>query len=643
MFSTPDIKTLEEDVRTLFNKHSARNPQTKEVQDAIESVSRLEFSSGDDRARGLMIVSRLLRAQSKPLDALRTYLDAVEVTRNRKLKAKVLLAVSATAKELLTKKYSRQISDSSANREVTSIIRQIIAAEGDSDDATQLRVYLSLLTRDALAAIHEGHTAAAANPKYLPDFIAVIGKMMARSDFDRLAPVVGRAIKDLSEQIVAAGQYAFLAGVRLKFNGKLVEDGWLSPLTLTEIEQHLENASSEEVRSLARDKTLFLYEYPQCEEIKQCILERYYSLIVQPEVESKRAKSAKAYLEQSAKTVAFWQDRSYRDLVVTRAVSSLVERDSPEARMVLGIVNLLEGNDKEAEHHFRASIVADTLYAKTGATSFRHQLSQADRKRFTEKRADYSGVKKTDTALVVCADVKYFNRYARVYCGSLRDLGSNARVHFHLSANSRAEAEQAFKAALGDFANVSMSSEDNSLSYTRMPTYYASMRFLQAPNFLRNVASRVFLTDIDVLFREDPTAVMKSQSWVNADVGFRIYDRVRVLSQSRVPNDPIMRFPRLLPWSQVNAAFLAIFDTPRGHRIAERIADDMHRHLGRALTEADSAWWVDQNSLRMSLIAAAEDPAVQIVNIEDVGMPYGVFLYSARKNLPGDLGVFYRR
>ncbi|MBD8555643.1 hypothetical protein IFT84_14120 [Rhizobium sp. CFBP 8762] len=640
MNTSSEISNISASVKSILSRHSARHPINQEIAKTVAGIKQIDFKPGADKAQAEILLSRLYRAVNSPIDAIEHLHSALTATNDVQLQETSLRLVNETAKELLTKKYSRQVKDASANKKVANALKQVVEVAGHLPGSAQLRIYLSLLTRKAVSAIELAKTAAQDDPRFLRDFIATINKVMARSDFASLAAQVAEAVKDLAPSLASNGYFSFLIAVRIKSQSLLVKVGRLAPVSLEEVLVFLRTAKSKDISALARDKTIFLYSYPDDEEIKLAVLRYYYSKIVK---KRKNAQVAKAYLEQCAKTIRFWAHAKFQAKVIEHVSACLGDDDGPDASIVRGSILLLEQKEALAAQAYGNSILSGTLYAETGATSFYDHLYAYHRKSFTDRRADFSGVQHTDTAFVVCADVKYFERYALLYSNSLRNSGNQTRIHFHLSASSHQEALDAADKCLSGVKNVSISSESNDLKYTRMPTYYASMRFLQAPKFLKHVASRVFLTDIDVLFRVNPDEVINAKAWDAADVGFRIYDHVRVLKQSRFPHDTIYRYPRLLPWSQINAAFLALFDTERGQLIAERISDDMHRHLGRALINAKSAWWVDQNSLRKSLITIVNDELGRVVNIEDVGMPYGGFLYDGLQIMTGDLGTFKRK
>ena len=85
----------------------------------------------------------------------------------------------------------------------------------------------------------------------------------------------------------------------------------------------------------------------------------------------------------------------------------------------------------------------------------------------------------------------------------------------------------------------------------------------------------------------------------------------------------------------VPAACVALFATPQGRVAADQIARDMRRHLGRALAQRTSAWWIDQNSLLRSFLDLRQRPGIRLGNVEDAGLPFGSFSYRDSQAFPG--------
>ncbi len=166
-----------------------------------------------------------------------------------------------------------------------------------------------------------------------------------------------------------------------------------------------------------------------------------------------------------------------------------------------------------------------------------------------------------------------------------------------------------------------------------IPAYYASMRFLKLPFFLDQVADEVVVTDIDVAFRSDPMSLFSSLEASEADLALRIYDRFRVVRETRPGGREIMRYPRIFPWAQINAACLAVRNTRYGHRAARQISEDMARHFAAVMASGRKAWWVDQNALFVSYQHMKTWSGLKILNVEEVGMPFGAFDYSQVRTL----------
>lgn len=384
----------------------------------------------------------------------------------------------------------------------------------------------------------------------------------------------------------------------------------------------------EGARALVRAKDLFLSVYPHDEEIKFKILRGFKEFVA----DRGSGSAAKRLVEISSQTARFWHDDDFRNEIIDCAAVACDGDDSGEANFVQGILAYLQDDMVLANKWFAASVPLSKQLALTGATSFFVDLNENDETPFLTVETDFSQVGRVANAYVCCADEKYFAKHAKAYAASARAHGQSARLHFHIAGSSPDSAYQLFREHLSGVENVSVSWERPALA---IPTYYASMRFLRIEDFLSHVADRVVLTDIDVEFRSSPDAFIERQEFDDADVGFRIYDKVRIVRQATGGRGRIYRYPRILPWSIVNAACLVIKSTDAGRQVAMRVATDMRRHLGRALAERESAWWIDQNSLFMTMKSVATAGEAKVVSLEDIGIPFGSFDYSSVSSLPG--------
>ncbi|WBQ15053.1 hypothetical protein [Sphingobium yanoikuyae] len=391
---------------------------------------------------------------------------------------------------------------------------------------------------------------------------------------------------------------------------------------------YLAERGVEGVRALGRAKDLFLSAYPHDEQIKADIVAGFKQFVAT----RGSGLAAKRLIEISSQTSRFWHEDEFRRDIIAIAADACEADDSGEANFVRGILAFLQGDMALASKWIAASVAMSKQLALTGASSFFVDLNEEDEKPFASVVTDFSRVDRVGKAYVCCADEKYFAKHAKSYASSARAFGDSTRLHFHIAGGAADSAYQLAREHLSDVENVSVSWEMPALS---IPTYYASMRFLRIEDFLTHVADRVVLTDIDVEFRSSADAFIERSAFDEADVGFRIYDKVRIIRHATAKRGRIYRYPRILPWLIVNAACLVINSTDAGRDVAKRVAIDMRRHLGRALAKRESAWWIDQNSLFMTMKAVVGAGDAKVVSLEDIGIPFGSFDYSAVLSLPG--------
>ena len=233
-------------------------------------------------------------------------------------------------------------------------------------------------------------------------------------------------------------------------------------------------------------------------------------------------------------------------------------------------------------------------------------------------------------ALVTCCDSRYFARYAATYAESVRRTGSDSRIHFHI-VNPTDDSVSRFNKLQKKYAGLSLSAETVVVEKT---AYFACVRFLRAPTFLRLLESDILLTDIDVTYPRDPLLFLTDPRVLEADAVMRLYDKVRVAMTAH-GGDLVYRYPRILPWSHVNAACLVLRNTSNGITFAEVVRAEMARHFTELMKHPGSGWWADQNALLAAYRTVRRDwPQITIANVEDIGMPFGAFASG------GDLSIY---
>lgn len=347
-------------------------------------------------------------------------------------------------------------------------------------------------------------------------------------------------------------------------------------------------------------------------------------------------KAARDALTRAAMTKEYWEEARRAELV--SLIASRTPRRAVTAQQHLTRACWLAhaGQFEEAARSFAAAEQsygwnASLEIAYSGRRSFLPAaLREAPRDQEAASRYGDKAVGVTllsgprsqpETMLLACADPKYFARYAEGYLQSVRKTGSMVPVHFHV-INPTDDTIARHAALNARFSNVSLSAERLEVEKT---TYYACVRFLRAPTFLRMLGCDILLTDIDVTYPRDPAPFLDDPRVQEADAVMRFYDKVRV-ARSTMRGDLVYRYPRILPWSHVNAACLVLRNTANGVEFADLVRDEMARHLDELMKYPGSGWWADQNALLAVYRTIKRDrPHVRVVNVEDIGMPFGAF------------------
>lgn len=618
------IADLFAQVDRLTEEHSKRNPRTAEIQLARRQVTRVRGRS--HRAGRALALTQLAIAEGDLTNAVPSLLIAARTgnmaERNRAIELSGDLArlIVAAPERGVTRKAD----------DVPGLYAQLekVARRGSPLLAKRVRTYRRIAAKQLMSALRLAIRRTEEDADAFDDIVLIVGRLLARrrseAAIDRMNDML--ATLDLHEKPeLRSAIYRFQLDARVQAASRSTD----APPTAEEVATFLEENGHDGARALAESKEMFTLAFDGCEPIKDLIVDGFHAYCR----ELPTRAGAKHLLDIASRTQRFWQDPAFRDPLLEEIASMIEQEQTGAADFIRGIVTFLQGGADIAEGHFASATDKSVVLAKTGASSVFADLTQEDEVALLDVDTDFSRVKRTGYAFVCCADLRYFERYAAKYLKSAREKGATIRLHFHIAAPTHHQAYRAFKKVMSGERNVSFSSEVPIFS---IPTYYASMRFLRAPDFLAHVADRVVLTDIDVVFRGNANRFIKSPLFTDADLGLRIYDRVRKVSSYGRGSDKIFRYPRLLPWAQVNAAAVLLVATPSGLRAAEQVSRDMRRHLGRALKDRSSAWWIDQNSLLATLLTLRAEDGVRIVNLEDAGLPYGSFDYSGGETMPGN-------
>ncbi|MBE9605362.1 hypothetical protein IAI18_10830 [Acetobacteraceae bacterium H6797] len=389
--------------------------------------------------------------------------------------------------------------------------------------------------------------------------------------------------------------------------------------------------------SLAQTEKLFHVAEDALEPVREAVVERFCTLLRSEQGLS--ASQVYRVLQLLALRVAYWRDAAWREMV-NRLCTGLVEgRTDTAAFMLRATVAFIEGDEAKTEAEYRQLLDLGLSLGESGATSFFATLPDLPKPSlFTSTELTFEEAPKAPRAVLCCADSRFFKRFARTYARTLRATGDDIRLHFHIADPDDACLEMlaTMRKRMGD---ISASFET---APQKLPAYFASMRFLHLPHFLERVASRVLVTDIDITFRSAVSPMFADPRIAEADLVMRYYERTRAMGSATRASRRVFRHPHMHPWGQVNAAYLAVADTPAGRRAADIIAEDMAGHLDAAVRSALQMWWIDQNALYYSLKRLRAEGGIRIANIEEIGMPYGSYDYSDVRTYEGDSPVFTR-
>ncbi|MBH0238244.1 hypothetical protein [Methylobrevis albus] len=502
----------------------------------------------------------------------------------------------------------------------------------------RLRFHAALIRRDTGTALVIAGENARRGRDAMAEFLSVAETVLARADWRQHGDAAAHAALAARPALVARANRVALLDFRFRFAhaaDRLALFG-LQPVDEAEFRVFTASAGYFELGDFLRRKELFLAAVPEAEAMKQLALAAFARRLARvPRISNLRVATWLARLSQ---TRSFWDDADFRAAQLARAERLAFVPVGGNRRYVTATVAFLRGDLAGAARRLARSgrwQLRAKAFRDAGATFHVALPDGAVTTRFDTPMRLAGPAIRAPAALVCCADAGYFRRYAAAYLASLRRHGSTMRVHFHIAATRPGIEEEARTLAESD-GNVGLSFETPPLT---LPAYYASMRFLRGPEFLGVVADTVILTDIDVRFRAAPEAL--AAAFADADLGLRMYDRVRIVRASQGEKRPIMRYPRLHPWAQINAACVVLRATPAGITAAERIARDIAQHLDHAIEAGNRAWWIDQNALFYSYRRIAAGPC-RIGNVEDAALPFGSFDYGEVEALGARSPVFLR-
>lgn len=633
-----ELRRLDAQKVQLIQAHGPRSPQTDQIGALIRRYEEVADNSARHRVRAKLAVADLHVALGDAGSVLSALADVAEHGDEVAKSKSVALAATVMSK-VKSKKFARSVNKENQGN-LCDLAEKIASKSQDGYDLNRLRMFVASLERKPRIALALADDNLVLNPNAaVRDFTVLVRNILRRKDYRKFLPEIGRILGARVAEFEGNGGRSFVQGMRLRFHS---DPEGLSTLGLSSIdkmtsERFLTEASFDEVASFANGRELFLYVGEGDEEIKLAALEELRRRIAA----DPKAKSVSVlnYIRRASNTIRFWSDAAWRDEALAFVEVAAGGAGDHHLQMTMGIVAFLRQDYSAAGEYFIASVDGDTPFAGTGAASYFLNLPSDDQSRrfASQENVAFEARSRGSDAIVACADGGYLKRYAEGYLKSLRAVGSKALVHFHV-AGDQSELEQ-FTTSLNLFEPVSFSFETPP---STSPAYYASMRFLKAHLFLENIADRILLTDIDVVFRENPDVLLREVEARGADLALRMYDAVRIVRETGTDGKELYRYPRTTPWSQINAACLCLTNSPRGAIAAQMIAEDMAGHLSAVLASGKRAWWVDQNSLFFTYRRLLGISDIKIENIEEIGMPFGSFNYSTSRSVGGFNQVFQK-
>ncbi|MBK1840751.1 hypothetical protein JHL17_25435 [Azospirillum sp. YIM B02556] len=188
----------------------------------------------------------------------------------------------------------------------------------------------------------------------------------------------------------------------------------------------------------------------------------------------------------------------------------------------------------------------------------------------------------TAHVLLASVDAAYFKRYAAAQILNLHALGSAVAVHYHiLNADDEVERLVArLREVVGALPlTITRESWERRGDAVDKP-YYASSRFLIAPEVMLRHKANVIVCDADVLFREKPEDIVKAAG--EADVAHTDYR-----------GEPLC--------SRYNASFVHFRHSRSGYLTLLMMADFLRTNFGRCYI-----WMIDQVALFACVERAAQ-------------------------------------
>jgi hypothetical protein len=270
---------------------------------------------------------------------------------------------------------------------------------------------------------------------------------------------------------------------------------------------------------------------------------------------------------------------------------------APTAALFRGII-AYESDDLDGAEAAFAVVAADTttgladrIKAAQGAATFRtrlHNPSAAQAlyfgRRTRQSMEDLAEVRGDDRVVVLCAaDGRYFALFAQSFVASVLHRCGDTIIHVHI-VNPTPESAATLEGIRRQVTWARISTSTEIVDFAAPRPYYATARFLIAPEILAAYRLPVISADIDAVFVKSPRAGLDQLAGADVGVKFNPVDRLEY------------------PWTKVFATY-AYFAPFAG---AFEYLSEVGRYFWDNYDPSGKkgCWWIDQNALLYAAVAA---------------------------------------
>jgi hypothetical protein len=277
---------------------------------------------------------------------------------------------------------------------------------------------------------------------------------------------------------------------------------------------------------------------------------------------------------------------------------SMSQITRPAAQLFRGLVAFETGALDHAVDAF-AAVAADTsadltsrITAARGVASFRARLGNlpAARDRYFRQRSGLSmevpvQPKQDDRVVILsAADGRYFSRFAPRFVASALDQCGDAPIHMHV-VNPTTESKTVLDEIRRQFPWARIGTSSEVVDHLAPRPYYATARFLAAPEVLAAYELPVITVDIDATIIKSALAGLNDLA--GCDVGLMVRPRSRLA----------------YPWTRISATVAYFSPFASGFKFLFDVGTyfwDAYDPSGKI-----DGWRIDQNALHYALGCAA--------------------------------------